>query len=317
MEHFIKYTKADVLKYVGTREGETKLGENLNWDNTAKYVVIGIPESIGVRANHGVGGTETAWESFLPAFLNMQSNRFLSGDNIQILGYFDFPQMYDASIAELREYVNIIDAEVSELIQAVVSSGQVPIVIGGGHNNAYGNIKGSSLALNQPVNVVNFDAHADFRALEGRHSGNGFSYAKNEGFLDKYSIFGLKKKYVSEYMLNAFDENVQVHFSDELLTETRFFQALEASSTFLSGKPLGIEIDLDAIENVLSSAISPVGFSVQQCFQFLFQFKMQPSVCYLHLSEGAAILKDDRSETNMGKLLAGLVALFVEIPRIC
>jgi arginase family enzyme len=32
------------------------------------------------------------------------------------------------------------------------------------------------------VNAINFDAHSDFRILEGRHSGNGFSYAYEEGF---------------------------------------------------------------------------------------------------------------------------------------
>jgi hypothetical protein len=32
------------------------------------------------------------------------------------------------------------------------------------------------------VNAINFDAHSTF-ILEGRHSGNGFSYAYEEGFL--------------------------------------------------------------------------------------------------------------------------------------
>jgi formiminoglutamase len=42
------------------------------------------------------------------------------------------------------------------------------------------------------VNAINFDAHSDFRILEGRHSGNGFSYAYEEGFLKKYFIFYMK-----------------------------------------------------------------------------------------------------------------------------
>jgi arginase family enzyme len=38
------------------------------------------------------------------------------------------------------------------------------------------------------INAINFDAHSDFRILEGRHSGNGFSYAYEEGFLKKYFV---------------------------------------------------------------------------------------------------------------------------------
>lgn len=59
----------------------------------------------------------------------------------------------------------------------IVSAGVVPIVIGGGHNNSYGMLRGSSKGLNSQVNAINIDPHADFRELEGRHSGNGFSYA--------------------------------------------------------------------------------------------------------------------------------------------
>jgi arginase family enzyme len=42
------------------------------------------------------------------------------------------------------------------------------------------------------VNAINFDAHSDFRILEGRHSGNGFSYAYEEGF-QKYFILDYMK----------------------------------------------------------------------------------------------------------------------------
>jgi formiminoglutamase len=43
------------------------------------------------------------------------------------------------------------------------------------------------------VNAINFDAHSDFRILEGRHSGNGFSYAYEEAFLKKYFILDYMK----------------------------------------------------------------------------------------------------------------------------
>jgi formiminoglutamase len=47
------------------------------------------------------------------------------------------------------------------------------------------------------VNAINFDAHSTF-ILEGRHSGNGFSYAYEEGFLKNILFFGLHENYTSK-----------------------------------------------------------------------------------------------------------------------
>ena len=89
MKHFKFYSKADILSLTKVRRFETKLGERLQYlkeemewpevlqQSTAKYVLLGIPEDIGVKANYGLGGADTAWIPFLSAFLNIKSNDFL------------------------------------------------------------------------------------------------------------------------------------------------------------------------------------------------------------------------------------------------
>ncbi len=57
-------------------------------ESKAKYVLFGIPEDIGVKANNGIGGTESVWQPFLRSFLNIQSNDFLIGDEVLVLGHF-------------------------------------------------------------------------------------------------------------------------------------------------------------------------------------------------------------------------------------
>ena len=87
------------------------------------------------------------------------------------------------------------------VVERIRSGGAIPIVIGGGHNNSYGCLKGdSSSARKCNVNCLNIDAHSDLRALEGRHSGNGFSYAKEEGALGAYFMWGLQENYTPEYI---------------------------------------------------------------------------------------------------------------------
>ncbi len=317
MNHFVKISPDHLREIVKSRAGETRIGEmiSLTGDENTRYELIGIPESVGVRANLGTGGTETAWQSFLKVFLNLQSNRFLSGENIFLSGYFQFPDLAHADTDELRRQVEQIDAEVSRKIHETVCAGRIPVVIGGGHNNAYGNLKGASQALGIPVSVINFDAHADFRKLEGRHSGNAFSYAMSEGYLGRYSVFGLQKTYAPEYMLRELenDPKIRVQYFDDLMlcSPPEFREAVQAAMNHTSVLPLGIEIDLDAIENVLSSASTPIGFHVQQALLFIREVKTAPNLTYLHLCEGAAELHDGRTYPSIGKLLAEMVAEFL------
>jgi formiminoglutamase len=70
---------------------------------------------------------------------------------------------------------------------------KIPVVIGGGHNNAYPLLKGAAKGLQQAqqtplpqINCINLDAHTPVTGPEeGRHSGNAFRYAESDGFLQK------------------------------------------------------------------------------------------------------------------------------------
>ena len=204
-----------------------------------------------------------------------------------------------------------------------MTSGKIPIVIGGGHNNAYGNIKGAALGLQEAgkikkaqINVINFDAHADFRALEGRHSGNGFSYAMHEGFLNKYGMLGLHQNYMYQSMLDTIhkNKNIQAHFFEDIFVTQKIAleQATEILLYFTRNGYSGIEIDLDAIENVLSSAVSPCGFSSTQARQFIHQTAVKNKIAYLHICEGAVELENGQKSSTIGKLISYLVSDFVK-----
>ncbi|MCB0468750.1 MAG: arginase family protein, partial [Aequorivita sp.] len=209
------YAENDIVSFIKKRAGETKFGEKVNFvetlqdlkNHSAKYVLLGIPEDIGVRANYGNPGTSKAWEATLGSLLNIQYNHLTNAENVILLGEIDCEtQMEQAPTIskegnhyaeKLGELVTQIDHKVSEVVKKIVEVGKFPIIIGGGHNNSFGNLKGSSKALQKPINCINFDAHTDFRALEHRHSGNGFSYAFEDGFLERYFIFGLHRNYTS------------------------------------------------------------------------------------------------------------------------
>lgn len=289
-----------------------------------KYALIGIPESVGIRANFGRGGAERAWNCFLNSFLNMQSNRFMTGGNILCLGqiYTDELQaeadrlVYGSQnyIVKLRELCARLDDLVYPVIEKVVSAGLIPIVIGGGHNNVYPILKGvcKASAGSNGINCINCDPHADFRPLEGRHSGNGFSYAFENGYLKAYFILGLHESYNSEAMFKTLDTNAAIGYT--LFDQLPDFDAqLNKGLAFFENKvgALGLELDLDCISGMSASAFTPSGITVAQARNYIVSATSKYKPVYFHLSEGAPSCQL-QEQTFVGKSLAYFVSDFVK-----
>jgi len=346
LAHFKIYTKQDILSLVRLRRFETKLGERVNVlmdandivdsikDLTAKYVVIGIPEDIGVQANYGTAGAGTAWLSFLQSFLNIQSNDFFEGSEVAVIGHFDFGDMQflidknahteEEKIEAYRHAVNTIDEEVETLIKLIAAGNKVPIVIGGGHNNAYPLLKGSAKGLHQAqkialpqINCVNLDAHTDYRPAEGRHSGNGFRYAEDDGFMQKYCVIGIHENYLPQNVWMDIVNNPFIDcitFEDIFIHEKRSFrQAVSHAIEFTDDNYTGVELDLDSIENVLSSACSPSGIHVIHARQYINLCAAHVKAAYLHICEGATKLSSGNANDSTGKLISYLVSDFVKM----
>ena len=335
MLNFISFTSTDCKNLVVNRKGETKFGEHVQLINNltniyddlkdldVDYVIFGIKEDIGVVANHGNSGTRKAWDAVLKVLLNIQSNAYTTPNRVLILGHLEYPEAQQSisdlslntkkRIALARKLVERIDSDVSHLVFSILKAGKTPIIIGGGHNNAYGNIKGASLAMKHPINVVNLDAHHDFRGEEGRHSGNGFSYAHHEGFLKNYFIFGLHENYISSNNLNTLQATKSVKFNTfeaiSIRKTLKFNAELQNALNHISSTHFGLEIDCDAIENIPSSAMTPSGFSVNKTRQLVSFFAEHKNVCYLHICEAAPTKK---TTTMVGKLISYLITDFIK-----
>jgi formiminoglutamase len=283
-------------------------------------VIIGIPEDIGVRANYCSIGTSLAWEAFLNSFCNIQSTDKTNLNHCLILGVIDCrlemeeaAQLYPAKqeyYHKLGELVERIDTKVTAVIANIIGAGKIPIIIGGGHNNAFGNIKGASEAFKKPINTINFDAHSDFRPLEHRHSGNGFSYAKEGGYLDKYYIFGLHRNYTSQEIIDRIktDENIKIAWFEHMMLSrgSSIMQATIEADNFICDDNYGVEIDLDAIANMGSSAMNPVGFTVADARSFNKHFSRKKNCCYIHICEGAPAF--ELFSNQVGKVISYLVS---------
>lgn len=344
MKHFKRYDKRDILRLTHPRKYETRLGEIVHSDGSknfekavaatpAQYILVGIPEDIGVKANFGKGGADSSWFPFLDYFLNIQSNDFLSGENIFVAGHFDYTEEQklinvnaatdEEKVLAYRSLVSKIDDEVEEAIKIITQNKKVPIIIGGGHNNAYPAIKGASKGLYKTeviplaqINCINLDAHTDYRPTEGRHSGNPFRYADEDGYLNKYCVVGVHENYLQQNVWIDIVNNPFIDFisfEDIFIHEKKTFQqAIAHAVAYTSDNFCGIELDLDSIQNVLSSAATPCGITTLNARQYLNYVAISTKVAYVHICEGAT--KTETGETSMftGKLISYLVSDFIK-----
>ncbi len=339
--YFQQYKRSDIDALIRIRKGETKLGELAAvtededlpafFEKThAPFVVVGIAEDIGVVANYGKPGTSTTWNSFLNFFLNIQANEFTRPEQVAVIGHFSFdnikheiekkPGDVEDKIGEYRKAVTVIDDAVAELIGLIVSHGRTPIVVGGGHNNSYPLLKGTAIALRSRknfaggINCLNLDAHIDYRLREGRHSGNGFRYAKVEGFLNKYFVLGIHENYLADAIVKEISnlQDIKLITYEDIFVRDRitWSQALEKAIEFTGEEVTGIELDMDSISNIPSSATTPCGVTAREAMQYVHYVANHCNVAYLHVCEGIA------SERNsVGKLISSLVIEFVKSHR--
>lgn len=341
MSQFTFYQAADLAAFQQLRAGEQRLGEALFWPDPnlgltqrlqqakaagVRIVLLGVPEDIGPRANLGFGGATQGWNAFIRKFINLQANAFLDASQLMLLGELDCADLQQQSLQldpaqpeqlqQLRALCTELDQRLEPVLLAIFDAGLLPVVIGGGHNNALPLLAGLSRSRGQPVNAINLDPHADFRLLEGRHSGNGFSYAKAQGYLQHYLVMGLHELKNSAAALAGLQaEKVDVLSYQQLFVRQQAdWPALLQQWLAKHSGPFGIELDTDAITGMPVSAYNSCGVSVQQAEHFVYLLGSSADSQYLHLAEAAP----ERHPAGLtagindaGQILTALVCAFV------
>lgn len=347
MVYIKQYRRDEIARMYSPRAGEVRNGQAISIFESGKYSLIdsesafhqfinnqdikfafvGIPEDIGVRANYGRGGARDAWRAFLNSFLNFPVNRDLDIARCAILGEVDLTALQVKSdqlstadpdyVSELRKMCVQVDEQVAPVVESIVAKGIVPVLIGGGHNNAYPAIKGAVHALRgigmagDSFGCINIDAHADLRIKEGRHSGNGFSYAIEEKFLDRYCVIGIQEATLSENLREQFIRYDQryVSFEEMMIRNSAPQEAhLKVPLEWVvhGSTHYGLEVDLDCVADMPSSAKSPYGFALTDVARLIHQIVSVKPPAYIHFAEGAPSLGVD-GDRQVGRALAFLL----------
>jgi formiminoglutamase len=216
---------------------------------TAQVVIVGFPTDEGVRRN---GGRPGAAEG--PAAIR-QALYKLTPDAEQRDAYVDLLQ----STCDLGDVATGPDLQsdqeqLGEILAPHLARGAVAIVLGGGHETAYGHFLGHVRAQRR-VAILNWDAHPDVRPLEDGqgHSGTPFRQALEHpsGLCRGYTVAGLNPPTVAKGHLDYIaDHGGTAHFNTSIS-----FSAIESIYAAHENATL-VTFDLDAVDQAAAPGVS-------------------------------------------------------------
>jgi formiminoglutamase len=244
------------------RPNDPRLGEAVEfWRGglpllrSGRPVLIGFPQDEGVCRNGGRVGAAEA-----PREIRRWLYRFVPFDcetNADLAAL----HMLDLGNVRIEGSLEDTQAALGEVVGAVLQSGAVPVILGGGHETAYGHYLGY-VAADLPVGIINIDAHLDVRPLiNGKgHSGSPFrqimEHATHPLPGDRYVCLGAQPQSVARpHWLYAQQRGAVVRWVRRfrLTPETHVLRWAKR----LAAKECQVYVSLDA-DVVLASDVSGV-----------------------------------------------------------
>lgn len=242
------------FKWQGRQDGEgekhLRIHQLINTHPEAEYALIGFSSDEGVKRNHGRLGAVDA-----PDIIRAQLANLPVHQPVQIS---DFGNV----ICENAQ-LELAQAELAYQVEQSLNSNMKPIVLGGGHEVAFGSFSGlfqyvQNLNLNKKIGIINFDAHFDLREAESVTSGTPFLDAAklSEQFQQafNYLCIGVAKHSNTKILFETADRLNCTYIYDHELTTQNMSNIIAKISHFIEKVDyLYITVDLD----VFSASIAP------------------------------------------------------------
>jgi len=248
-----KTDRATIASWTGRVDPEP---DSLRWHQVVRpldtaeapgIALLGFACDEGVRRNKGRPGAAAAPHAIRKALANLAWHRdgpvFDAGDVVCAAGELD--------TAQERLAANL---------SALLAAGHFPVVLGGGHEVAYGSWLGlaNHLAASSPgqpprIGIVNFDAHFDLRDPAYAHSsGTPFAQIADDcaarGWPFRYACIGLSRAANTRALFHraaALDVWVR---EDREITPERIFEIDTELDAFIADcEHIYLTIDLDVL----------------------------------------------------------------------
>ena len=209
-------------------------------------VLIGFPSDAGVARNGGRVGAAAGPAALRDAFARLTPDACDPAPFVSLL-----ERTRDLGDVAVTGDVERDQEALGAAIQPQLALGRFVIVLGGGHETTYGHF----LGYDRPLDILNWDAHADVRELKdgGAHSGSPFRQALEHpsGRCRSYSVAGLQPQSVAHAHVALVQGRGRAVFRSELASGA----AIATLYDQLAGPAL-VSFDLDAVDGSCAPGVS-------------------------------------------------------------
>lgn len=168
----------------------------------------------------------------------------------------------------------------AHLISETIEQNIFPIVLGGGHDIAYGHFLGIQAGLKEKyasrIGIINFDAHFDLRPpTQQANSGTPFYQILKENDIERvdYTVLGIQQAANTKELFSIADAYHVGYVLNHQCTDHHVGQLKTRLTSFIERNDyLYITIDLDGFSSAYApgvSASSPMGFTPNFVLQML------------------------------------------------
>lgn len=237
-----------------TTKEDPRIGEilsnNLGKEDTPKAVILGFPSDKGVAINGGRTGAADAPQAIRKELYKMTSNP----EN-----YNAFVDLINATkdIGDLNIHYEVEEDQqnLGKVLAGYLEQGTVPIILGGGHETAFGHFMGYAEAGLETA-IFNLDAHTDVRPLKDgqAHSGSPFRQAieHESGCTEMYLVAGLQPHSVARSHLQYVKESG----GEYLLRDETNITSVSGLFHQHDSERLMVTFDMDAVDQSQAPGVS-------------------------------------------------------------
>lgn len=288
------------MKSKDHNRSDLRLRDYILQRNPAKTPVIELisfPTDQGVMINKGRPGSSKAPELIRAGLFNLTTSpEHFEAHTTLLKCTTDFgtiPCENDVSSDQA-----LLGSKISKSLRA----GSMPVILGGGHETAYGHFLGY-VEAKKPITIINIDAHTDVRSLrDGKsHSGSPFRQAieHSSGVCRGYHVFGLNPSNVAI----EHDQFVKKHGSSHYIGTFELNQLID--SVQKSETDVMLTMDMDAVDQSHAPGVSAPnanGFSANTWLKIAFELGKIPGVTSFDLCEVNPVYDRDGQTVRLAAL---------------
>ncbi len=275
-------------------------------DSTGGVTLIGFGVDEGVRRNAGRTGAAAGPQALRAALAGMP-----------VLGE---PALWDAGDVGCADgALETAQAQLGERVAAAMARGSLPLVLGGGHEMAWGTFQGivQTLPDASRLLVVNLDAHFDLREAAQANSGTPFrqmhDWCAERGQAFNYRVFGISRFANTQALFDrAHAMGVRYWLDEGLQDAAGLRDAQQALATDLArSDAVYLTVCLDVLPGAQAPGVSapaPLGVPLAQVERLIDQVLGSGRVVAADIAELNPALDRDGLTARVAARLAARIA---------